>query len=43
MDPLSLIAFLILLLLSMFFSASETAFASIAPHKVDTLVKQKKS
>ena len=43
MDPLSLIAFLILILLSMFFSWSETAFTSVPIHKVNALVKEKKS
>ena len=43
MDPLSLIAFLILILLSMFFSGSETAFTSVPIHKVNALVKEKKS
>ena len=41
MDPLSLIAFLILILLSMFFSWSETAFTSVPIHKVNALVKEK--
>ena len=43
MDPLSLIFFLILILLSMFFSWSETAFTSVPIHKVNALVKEKKS
>ena len=43
MDPLSLIAFLILILLSMFFSWSETAFTSVPIHKVNALVKEKKT
>ena len=43
MDPLSLIAFLILILLSMFFSWSETAFTSVPIHKVNALVKEKKA
>jgi len=40
MDPLSLLLFLILFVLSAFFSASEIALMSIAKHKVDLLVKQ---
>lgn len=42
MDPLSIISFVILILLSMFFSGSETALTSIPQHKVDTLSKQHK-
>lgn len=43
MDPILISIFIILIILSMFFSASETAFSSIAQHKVDTLLKQKKT
>ncbi|MDR0369849.1 MAG: DUF21 domain-containing protein [Candidatus Peribacteria bacterium] len=43
MDPISISIFIVLIVLSMFFSASETAFSSIAQHKVDTLLKQKKA
>ena len=42
MDPLSIITFVILILLSMFFSGSETALTSIPQHKVDTFSKQHK-
>ena len=42
MDPLSIITFAILILLSMFFSGSETALTSIPQHKVDTFSKQHK-
>ena len=42
MDPLSTITFVILILLSMFFSGSETALTSIPQHKVDTFTKQHK-
>ena len=42
MDPLSLVTFVILILLSMFFSGSETALTSIPQHKVDTFLKQHK-
>ena len=42
MDPLSIITFVILILLSMFFSGSETALTSIPQHKVDTFLKQHK-
>ena len=42
MDPFSIISFVILILLSMFFSGSETALTSIPQHKVDTLCKQHK-
>lgn len=42
MDPFSIISFVILILLSMFFSGSETALTSIPQHKVDTLSKQHK-
>ena len=42
MDPFSIISFLVLILLSMFFSWSETALTSIPQHKVDTLSKQHK-
>lgn len=43
MDPLSLLLFVILLLLSIFFSASETAFTALPPHRVNSLKKEKKS
>jgi len=42
MDPFSIISFVVLILLSMFFSGSETALTSIPQHKVDTFVKQHK-
>lgn len=42
MDPVAIIIFLILFLLSAFFSGSETAFMSVPSHKVDAFVKQKK-
>lgn len=42
MDPFSIISFVILILLSMFFSGSETALTSIPQHKVDSLSKQRK-
>lgn len=42
MDPFSIISFAILILLSMFFSGSETALTSIPQHKVDSLSKQRK-
>jgi len=42
MDPFSIVSFIILILLSMFFSGSETALTSIPQHKVDTLSKQHK-
>lgn len=40
MDPLLIILFLILFLLSAFFSASEIALMSLPKHKIDSLVKQ---
>ncbi len=42
MDPFSIVSFVILILLSMFFSGSETALTSIPQHKVDTFSKQRK-
>ncbi len=42
MDPFSIISFVVLILLSMFFSGSETALTSIPQHKVDTFSKQHK-
>lgn len=42
MDPFSIVSFVILVLLSMFFSGSETALTSIPQHKVDTFSKQHK-
>ena len=42
MDPFSLLSFVVLILLSMFFSWSETALTSIPQHKVDTLLKQRR-
>ncbi len=42
MDPLLIILFFILFLLSAFFSASEIALMSIPEHKIDSLVKQNK-
>lgn|GEM_PF-1313974 len=43
MDPLSLLLFVILIFLSMFFSASETAFTSVPMHKASVFLKEKKS
>lgn len=40
MDPILIITFLILFLLSAFFSASEIALMSLPQHKIDSLVKQ---
>ena len=42
MEPFSIILFIILFLLSAFFSSSETAFMSVPSHKVETFLKQKK-
>lgn len=42
MDPLLIITFVILFLLSAFFSASEIALMSLPHHKIDSLVKQNK-
>jgi putative hemolysin len=42
MDPSTIIVFIVLFLLSAFFSGSETAFMSIPEHKIEALVKQKK-
>lgn len=42
MDPITIIIFIILFLLSAFFSGSETAFMSVPEHKVDAFLKQKK-
>jgi len=42
MNLFSIISFAVLILLSMFFSGSETALTSIPQHKVDSLVKQRK-
>lgn len=43
MDPLSLLLFVILIFLSMFFSASETAFTSVPMHKASVFLKEKKA
>lgn len=43
MDPRPLVLFLILIWLSSFFSASETAFTAIAMHKATAFLKEKKS
>jgi len=43
MDPRSLFFFAILILLSMFFSGSETAFTSLPMHKVNAFKKEKKN
>lgn len=43
MDPVSIILFIFLFWLSAFFSGSEIAFMSLPPHKLETIVKQKKS
>ena len=40
MDPTLIILFLILFLLSAFFSASEIALMSLPEHKIDSLLKQ---
>lgn len=42
MDPLSIILFVLLFGLSAFFSWSEIAFMSLANHKIDSFVKQRK-
>lgn len=42
MDPRALLLFVVLILLSMFFSGSETAFTSIPMHKVTAFIKDKK-
>jgi len=42
MDPLSIILFILLFGLSAFFSWSEIAFMSLANHKIDSFVKQRK-
>lgn len=42
MDPVAIIVFLLLFLLSAFFSGSETAFMSIPSHKVEAFLKQKR-
>lgn len=42
MAPISIVIFVILILLSMFFSGSETALTTIPQHKVDTFYKQHK-
>ncbi len=42
MDPSTILIFIVLFLLSAFFSGSETAFMSIPEHKIEALVKQKK-
>ncbi len=42
MDPVAILVFLFLFLLSAFFSGSETAFMSVPNHKVEAFLKQKK-
>lgn len=42
MDPLLIILFLVLFLLSAFFSGSELALMSIPQHKIDSIIKQNK-
>lgn len=42
MDPILILIFIILLCLSAFFSWSETALISITPHKINSLVKEKR-
>jgi len=42
MDPITIIIFIILFLLSAFFSGSETAFMSVPSYKVDAFLKQKR-
>ncbi len=42
MDPVTILIFLVLFLLSAFFSGSETAFMSIPEHKIEAFIKQKK-
>ncbi len=42
MDPVLILTFLILFLLSAFFSASEIALMSLPEHKIDSLLKQNK-
>lgn len=43
MDPLSIILFLLLFSLSAFFSWSEIALMSLANHKIDSFIKQRKA
>jgi Mg2+/Co2+ transporter CorB len=40
MDPLLIILFIILFLLSAFFSGTELALMSLAEHKLESLLKQ---
>jgi len=40
MDPITILIFIILFLLSGFFSGTELALMSLAKHKVDSLVKE---
>ncbi|MDO4713394.1 MAG: hypothetical protein Q4B28_01760 [bacterium] len=42
MDPRSLALFVVLILLSSFFSASETAFTAVAMHKASAFLKDKR-
>jgi Mg2+/Co2+ transporter CorB len=42
MDPLLIILFIILFLLSAFFSGTELALMSLADHKLESLLKQGK-
>jgi Mg2+/Co2+ transporter CorB len=42
MDPLLIFIFIILFLLSAFFSGTELALMSLAEHKIDSLLKQNK-
>lgn len=42
MDPVTILIFLVLFLLSAFFSGSETAFMSIPEHKIEAFIKQKR-
>ncbi|MDP3380555.1 MAG: CNNM domain-containing protein [bacterium] len=40
MDPLLILLFIVLFLLSAFFSGTELALMSLPSHKIDSLVKQ---
>jgi CBS domain containing-hemolysin-like protein len=40
MDPLTILIFVVLFILSAFFSGTEIALMSLPSHKVDTLVKE---
>ncbi|MDR1944555.1 MAG: DUF21 domain-containing protein [Candidatus Peribacteria bacterium] len=42
MNILTIITFIILFLLSAFFSGSEIALIAVSPHKINSLLKEKK-